>query len=83
MPLHCFSCAAPTCPTTTKAGDCPLPKMVLADDGTLDTVIACQECGAEYRYNFQIGDGDCTYREFIAESLQDAAETHAEEGCGV
>jgi RNase P subunit RPR2 len=27
----------------------------LSDDGTLDTVVTCSECGAELRYNF---DGD-------------------------
>ena len=32
----------------------------LGDDGTLDTVIVCDDCGQEMRYNFDGGHDDCT-----------------------
>ncbi len=31
---------------------------LLGDDGTLDTVIYCSECGEEARYNYDGGDID-------------------------
>ena len=52
--------------------------MTLRDDGTLDTVIACQ-CGAEHRYTYDPaepseadGDGDA-YLDFVDWCLADAA----------
>lgn len=39
--------------------------IVLADDGTLDTVFRCRNCGGEERYNYAYGsDGEETYDEF-------------------
>lgn len=29
-----------------------MAKMMLSDDGSMDTVIACRDCGEEFRYNF-------------------------------
>lgn len=59
--------------------------MLLGDDGTLDTVIVCSECGEEMRYNFDDGDqprkltaGESAraYRAFVAWAKQDAAAEH-------
>jgi hypothetical protein len=61
--------------------------MRLGDDGTMDTVIVCSECGTELRYNF---DGDNwdgihtadlaaqerAYDEFVDESIKDAERRH-------
>ena len=62
--------------------------MLLGDDGTLDTVIVCSECGAEMRFNFDGGhedtwDGETdldaqerAYDEFVAWAKEQAAEDH-------
>jgi RNase P subunit RPR2 len=65
----------------------PLPKtgrfntFELADNGTLDTVVACSECGQELRYNWDDG-GDPgepqTYESFTEWAKLDAAEQHEE-----
>lgn len=58
--------------------------MQLGDDGTLDTVIVCSECGEELRYNFdgidddgraEMSDGDA-YEAFVTWALEDAGEQH-------
>lgn len=43
----------------------------LIDDGTLNTVVRCSECGKEYRYNYQ---DSCD--EFVAECIDDATDHH-------
>ncbi len=58
-------------------------QMQLSDDGTLDTVISCAKCGAEFRYNFD-GEGEpqeadtesSAYDRFVEWALEDAAEEH-------
>lgn len=55
--------------------------MQLSDDGTLDTVIRCSECGAELRYNFDPSDCDGnpsggTYEDFVETAIDDATEEH-------
>lgn len=63
--------------------------MLLGDDGTLDTVIVCSECGAEMRFNFDGGDSDgcqhgcapeanCSheYDDFVEWAKEQAAEDH-------
>ena len=35
----------------------------LTDDGTMDTVIRCDACGKEYRFNFQTSDIEESRRE--------------------
>ena len=45
----------------------------LKDDGTLDTVIACPECGLEVRYNY---DGEGGYDEFVKWAMEDFYENH-------
>lgn len=50
-------------------------RMLLGDDGTLDTVIVCSECGEEFRFNFD-GDGERAYRAFVAECKNQAAADH-------
>jgi len=47
----------------------------LSDDGTMDTVVTCSECGQDERYTFQ-GDGDETYDEYVTYALEDAAIDH-------
>jgi hypothetical protein len=49
----------------------------LSDDGTLDTVFRCDQCGEEIRYTF---DGEGSYDDFVAWAIQDAEEEHACEG---
>jgi hypothetical protein len=51
----------------------------LADDGTLDTVVTCDTCGAEERYTFDgwtDAPGQEAYDAFVAWALEDAAELH-------
>lgn len=51
-------------------------KLFLADDGTLDTVFECAECGKEIRYSeFERDDTG----EPEAEALAEAEREHAEE----
>lgn len=47
----------------------------LRDDGTMDTVIACDRCGEEERYNWD-GEGFGSYDAFVAWALKDFDETH-------
>ena len=57
----------------------------LTDDGTMDTVVCCENCGQEERYNYDGGafadedddiDDETAYDEFIAYALEDAEDTH-------
>ena len=53
----------------------------LIDDGTLDTVLRCSECGEELRYNYDGGDispdeSAPSYDSFIEWAIQDATDTH-------
>lgn len=58
--------------------------MRLGDDGTLDTVIVCSDCGEEFRFNFDHDlDENATdeqyeaaYDEFVAQCKLDAADDH-------
>ena len=51
----------------------------LGDDGTMDTVLVCDGCGEEMRYNFNHED-DCDeagcYDQFVDWALEDAQENH-------
>lgn len=61
--------------------------IVLTDDGTLDTVLRCEECGEEFRYNYSAieHDPDDTrsdeeaYDDFVKDCIEDA---EAEHECG-
>lgn len=50
----------------------------LVDDGTMDTVVQCSECGECERFNFGSGDydDDYTYDEFVEDCIDNAQETH-------
>ena len=53
----------------------------LGDDGTLDTVVVCEDCGQAERYNYQGEDesafeGPGAYQDFIAWALRDAETEH-------
>lgn len=71
----------------TRADDAD--RVVLADDGTLDTVILCRSCGAEGRYNFdnqptdpETGamvvdrDNELAYARFVARAIEDFTNDH-------
>ena len=58
------------------------PSFSLGDDGTLDTVIVCDHCGAELRYTYD-RDGALeacleaeSYDDFVKWAIGDAPETH-------
>lgn len=60
----------------------------LGDDGTMDTVLVCEECGEEMRYNYDGGECDhhedckseaCArdlYEAFVDWAIEDATEDH-------
>lgn len=57
-------------------------RVVLTDDGTMDTVVLCRSCGAEGRYNY---DGAATdpavsdeaaYAAFVAWAISDFTNDH-------
>jgi hypothetical protein len=58
----------------------------LVDDGTLDTVVACDSCGAHERYNYAhsetgacehgLADCEACYTAWQEWVLEDAAEQH-------
>ena len=56
--------------------------MRLGDDGTLDTVLVCSECGQETRYNYDPEGADpgltpeCAYDSFVAWAIEDAEQEH-------
>ena len=43
----------------------------LIDDGTMDTVVVCPECGEEQRYSYAIGGPDQVQGEEPAESYDE------------
>lgn len=53
----------------------------LSDDGTLDTVLKCSDCGEEFRYNFDPdSDGDASdskaYNDFVQWAIDNATDDH-------
>lgn len=62
----------------------------LTDDGTLDTVVRCTECGEEGRYNYDSSDADIVdpddngdaYDAFIEWAIEDFAAEHVCNGDG-
>jgi hypothetical protein len=53
----------------------------LGDDGTLDTVIYCSECGQEQRYNYSAEDEDinhgiASYDSFVDWCIEDFESEH-------
>ena len=58
----------------------------LGDDGTMDTVLVCSECGEEMRYNYdptaecEHGEdckaGEAHYDDFVAWAIEDATADH-------
>lgn len=60
-----------------------LPDVYLGDDGTLDTVFYCSDCGAELRYSSELFER-CEETGALVngtEAIRTAAEDHAEQGC--
>lgn len=52
--------------------------IVLTDDGTLDTVLRCTECGEELRYHCGPDEeATQTYDEFVEWAIKDAESDHA------
>lgn len=60
-----------------------MAKMLLGDDGTLDTVIYCADCGQEFRFNYepewQDEGKEEPYLAFVEWAKREAAEDHAGE----
>lgn len=55
----------------------------LGDDGTLDTIVVCEDCGTELRYSYALSeqcDDNESYDDFIKWAIADAEEEHS---CGV
>src|SRR6185312_3252520 len=58
--------------------------MQLTDDGTMDTVIRCSDCGEEFRFNYdpemgreyETDDADDNYDSFVAQCIEDATSDH-------
>lgn len=50
----------------------------LTNDGTLDTVLRCSNCGEEMRYNYASVDLGCdtSYDEFLDWAIEDATADH-------
>jgi hypothetical protein len=62
------------------------PSFTLVDDGTLDTILECDNCGALLRFTYAgwVDDDDevddeVTYRNFVYWCLDEAAEHECEE----
>lgn len=57
-------------------------RLVLTDDGTLDTVFECMDCGGRERYNYTNAEGftdGCpgeNYEGYLAWATEDAEEQH-------
>lgn len=47
----------------------------LVDDGTMDTVIMCDDCRAAYRYNFA-EEAEEDYQSFVEWAMNDMDEQH-------
>ena len=62
----------------------------LGDDGTLDTVLVCRECGQEARYSYDGApfmdddrrevDGEADYNAFVTWAIEDFDSEHVCEG---
>ncbi len=54
--------------------------IVLSDDGTLDTVLRCTECGEVFRYNYDLIDPneylEASYGDFLKWAVQDTIDSH-------
>ena len=64
---------------TRPAGSPGMP-INLGDDGSLDTVLVCDECGAEMRYNYDDTDhsgNPDAYEEFVDWAIADASDQHS------
>jgi len=60
----------------------------LIDDGTLDTVLRCDKCGEEFRFNYECIEADPNgtqeaweeeYRAWVARIQEETANEHEEE----
>lgn len=63
--------------STFKTQEIKKHKIVLTDDGTMDTVLKCEDCGEEMRYTFMPDDieGE-TYDEFVKWAIEDCEDEH-------
>lgn len=48
----------------------------LVDDGTLDTVLECEECGGQERFTFAAYDGPFDYDQFVEWARGEAEQYH-------
>lgn len=51
----------------------------LIDDGTLDTVFRCSECGQEIRTNYADSGWDLPYEEWLIETGAEISREHADD----
>jgi hypothetical protein len=69
-------------------GDVPMA-IELTDDGTMDTVLRCSECGEEFRFNYSSGpeeanaetetsdaDAEAHYDEWVASCIEEMEAEH-------
>ena len=62
----------------------PETRIYLTDDGTMDTVLRCGDCGEEFRYNYDPTDDALDFNEspepgydaFIAWAIEDTESDH-------
>lgn len=53
--------------------------VILSDDGTLDTVLECTDCGKQFRFSYMPGreDGDMqAYDAFVEDCIEAAEDEH-------
>lgn len=64
--------------TTQASDDRSFDRIVLVDDGTMDTVLECMECGEAFRGNYQSGDwdDDYTYDDFVDDFIAEVEADH-------
>jgi hypothetical protein len=55
-------------------------RIYLADDGTLDTVLRCADCGEEFRFNYANaatdGEDEDDYEEWLDHIIRETADEH-------
>lgn len=68
-------------------------RITLSDDGTMDTVLTCRDCGEDFRYNYDPAtvefssenpsDEECeqAYEEFVEWAIEDAESEHECPAC--
>jgi len=53
-----------------------MSRVRLTDDGTMDTVLRCDECGEEFRFNYEWSASDSTYEEWVTSCIEEIEQEH-------